>query len=318
MHEKLANILSHNYSMGNRTRELYDECLARLSLADVRWKTAEQAARMVAHTEGLKPTTQNVYIAACLKDGVEPEAEKLLKEQQATNHKLINATYDISALTDEQKRNWVAWSKLGELRDSLENYSNRTDMYRHLLLTLFTKFAPQRNEYADCKVVTRLGHVDSKGNFYVREGGQLVLQNYKTQKTYGRRTLSLPKEVVRVIEASLGRYPRQWLLETSRGTPWSRNMLSQFLRKRYVGMTLGSCLLRKIAKTTWEQQGCGGSHLLALSMGHAPATATRYYDQNNRADVSHNALGLGLGRSDNSGGGSCLDEKKEEENPGVP
>lgn len=38
----------------------------------------------------------------------------------------------------------------------------------------------------------------------------------------------------------------------------------------------------------WEQQGCGGSHLLALSIMHAPATATKYWDQNNWADVSHN------------------------------
>ena len=298
--------------MGERTKELYDECLTRLALADVHWRTGVQARQMLAHTEGLKPTTQNVYISACLKDGVDAEAEQILKAQQQSNHKLINASYDMSALTKEQKQNWVAWSKLGELRDSLANYSNRADMYKHLLLTLFTKFAPQRNEYADCKVVTQLKDVDSKGNFYVREGGQLVLQNYKTQKTYGRRTLNLSSEVTAVVEDSLERYPRQWLLETSKGGPWSRNMLSQFLRKRYQGMTLGSCLLRKIAKTTWEQQGCGGSHLLALSMGHAPATATRYYDENNRADVSHNSLGLGLGQeSDNSGCGPLCDEKKE-------
>ena len=32
--------------------------------------------------------------------------------------------------------------------------------------------------------------------------------------------------------------------------------------------------------------------LLALSLAHAPATATKYWDQSNWADVSHNPLGL--------------------------
>lgn len=266
--------------------------------------------------ENYKPSTINVYLTAIIVylKSCDPVNMKLLNQYHdihEQNHAVISQSYKRSAFTDSQQINKVTWDDLVKHRDSLKEYlHDKNSIYSYLLLCLNTKIPPKRNDWADVLVMGE-GHSDVENyvndhrsitaNFYVLDKKQLVLNNYKTKKTYGTKRVTIPDELHDDIVTSmtrLGTLPSPQtcrpLFQHEDGRRWSRNYMSQFFRNIMPGSNLGVSLLRKIVKTTWMERGIGQIDELAHAMDHSARAAHAYYDDNTRQSAQDNTMGIYL------------------------
>lgn len=273
--------LYNNGERSQSTVKVYTDAMLRLRRMGVNMHNAEEAMDLLQAM--YKPTTQNVYVTAiiCYIKATEPVDRALLSkftEALQANQKQIESNYDLTALTETQQKNKVTWDDLVSLRDSLQDSWGREDVYKYLLLCLYTKIPPKRNDWADVWITEQQGLIDMsaqfKYNWYNVATQELVLNRYKTAKTYGTKVIKLPDDLHRDILLSCDKLKLlendpQPLFVHADGKAWSRNYMSQFWRKVVPGKPLGVSLIRKIAKTTWMEKGIGASDKLAWAMDHS-------------------------------------------------
>lgn len=293
-----------------RTLELYKDCLHRLIRLGVDIRDPDLVIAWLAQ-QGYKQTTQNNYLSSIIAylKGTEGEKDPLTRTYQkllVDGIEGVRAQYDLSAFTDAQQAHTekVDWESIRAYRNQLERQiksftpdsMDRKVVQSHLLLSLYTKQPPKRNDWADVMLLSvPRRQYDKEANYYVRSEGTLILSKYKTAKTYGQQRIRVPDEIQADIERAMDLLrPKKYMLEHASGEPWSRNYMSQYFRRLMPGVTLGTCLLRKLVKTEWSKAGLGGSDRLAKAMDHAAGTASHYYDQNQRASVEDNVLGIAL------------------------
>lgn len=293
-----------------RTLQLYKDCLHRLIRSGVDVQDPELVQAWL-EVQGYKQTTCNNYLSSVIAylKGVNGEKDPLTRTYQkllVDGIEGVRAQYDRSAFTDAQLAHTekVDWAAIRAYRDQLERQiksftpdsMDRKVVQSHLLLSLYTKQPPKRNDWAEVMVLSQpRRQYDKEANYYIQSEGTLILSRYKTARTYGQQRIRVPAEIQVDIERAIELLkPRKYLFEQASGEPWSRNYMSQYFRRLMPGVTLGTCLLRKIVKTEWSKAGMGGSDRLAKAMDHAPGTASHYYDQNQRASVIDNPLGIAL------------------------
>jgi hypothetical protein len=291
-----------------RTLQLYKECLHRLLRMGI---DLEEPEAVMIWLGQYKQTTQNTYLSAIIgyHKGVEGEKHPLVKQYQkllVEGIEGVRAQYDRSAFTEAQLEHTanVDWDAIRTYRDQLERQiksftpdsMDRRVVQSHLLLSLYTKQPPTRNDWVDVILLDEPRRLyDKEANYYVKPEGTLILSKYKTARTYGQKRIRVPDEIQADIERAVELLrPTKYLFEHQTGIQWSRNYLSQYFRRLMPGCTLGTCLLRKLVKTEWSKAGMGGADKLAQAMDHGTGTASHYYDQNQRASIENNPLGIAM------------------------
>lgn len=147
-----------------------------------------------------------------------------------------------------------------------EKIKNKTDISNsdRELLTTFTLFhlllrCPTRNDMAGMILTTpnefKKIHEDirTNTNYLIKrkDGFQIELNEYKTDKTYGRVLIPVPKEVVKVLRMfirSTNKRTGDVLFTSSINKPLSRNGISQLLlktSKKYMGKAVSTTMMRK-------------------------------------------------------------------------
>jgi hypothetical protein len=297
------------FNDGNRSQttvKVYTDAMLRLRKMGVNMHDADETMDLLKAM--YKPTTQNVYVTAiiCYIKATEPVDKQLLNkftEALQANQKQIENNYDLTALTEAQQANKVTWDELVSLRDSLQDCWAREDVYKYLLLCLYTKIPPKRNDWADVWITGQQALInmsaEMKYNWYNVATQELILNRYKTAKTYGCKVIKIPDDLHRDILLSCDKLKLlendpQPLFVHADGKSWSRNYMSQFWRRVMPGKALGVSLIRKIAKTTWMERGLGQSDRLAWGMDHSTKASARYYDDNARQPADDNCMGIYL------------------------
>lgn len=156
--------------------------------------------------------------------------------------RLLNMDSRQNKMNDKQKKNYVAWSeiklKVSELqRDDPFSKGLRHAM-KYLLLVVITDVTPKRADFGALRIYYDADPDVQKQNYIVvntqRNAAYIVLQNYKTSKTFMRHEEDLKPETVRVIKQSLRRYPREYLFIDSRSRPYLRDAsYSEFVRNTF-------------------------------------------------------------------------------------
>jgi hypothetical protein len=298
------------YNNGERSKstvKVYTDAMLRLRRMGINMHDADETMDLLKAL--YKPTTQNVYVTAiiCYIKATEPVDKALLgkfTKALQSNQAQIENGYDLTALTEAQQANKVTWDELISHRDSLQDCWGRHDVYKYLLLCLYTKIPPKRNDWADVWLTEQQALIDmsadQKYNWYNVRTQELVLNRYKTAKTYGSKVIKMPDDLHKDILLScdklklLENNDPQPLFIHQDGKPWSRNYMSQFWRRVMPGKALGVSLIRKIAKTTWMENGIGQSDRLAWAMDHSVVASHRYYDNNARQSADDNCMGIHL------------------------
>ena len=303
----LESMLNAHKKRGKDTVKSMVTTLRQLREADVDLYDFDE---FEAFTEHLAVSTQAKYCSHAFsylqaKDKKDPIA-LLYKKRMNLLLAKINLAYEGNAFTDlqQEKLTHVNWETLVSKRNGLAaearaHPTDRAKMYRHLILCLYTQLPPQRADFGEVKFVSQ--HEASqrgRGNCYVKSDDKkdyIVLRDYKTAATYGRRVLPLPHDLVGVVRDSLQRFPRAYLVAAAGDpqAPAGKAAVARWLGGVLKEARLGCNLLRKIVTTEFNKRGEPGAAELTKRMAHRSETSALCYN-NHRPNYSKNSMGIHL------------------------
>tara|TARA_S200002703_G_C3770252_1_gene237146 strand:- start:269 stop:1261 length:993 start_codon:yes stop_codon:yes gene_type:complete len=230
-----------------------------------------------------------------LKIDLQREYEELQKtnvisEKQAQNFAQVDEIQEmLKKMEDELKTRKV--------KDGVENDSQlQNTLTCHLIYSILQKY-PFRNDLAGMKIITKtafnkLDDEERKSNNYmINQKGKLtfVLNDYKTNRTYGEKKFDIDKETEKVIRRYLkilNKKSGDVLLTSSTDFPISRNYMSQMLMKcskRYMGKSVSTTMVRKAVASDKFVDKNEEQKELADIMAHDVGTQNKVYVKKTRS-----------------------------------
>jgi hypothetical protein len=171
---------------------------------------------------------------------------------------------DSTQKTPRQEENWLHWDVVkaheNRLRKEAEEISRKeltssdwNIMLSFMVLSLYTQFAPRRNQdYQFMKVVKTASQANNQDfNYYIMDDHRFVFNKYKTAKAHGEQTFVIPDELVNSINLYLSKHPANKkkpfdFLVNFDGSPLqSVNSITRILN-RIFGKNVGATMLRHI------------------------------------------------------------------------
>ena len=175
---------------------------------------------------------------------------------------------DTSEKTTKQEENWLTWDEVKkrytELKDATANIKKPStdDLLSLLVLGLYVEVPPRRNQdYLHMKVIktradkfaTPLNTFKDDNFLVIRKGVpvEFVFNKYKTSKTYGTQTISIPTELSEIIKRYVKAHPENkskefHLLVGADGTHITADNSITRILNRVFGKNVGSSMLRHI------------------------------------------------------------------------
>ena len=224
----------------------------------------------------------------------------ILYERIADYKKFI----DSQQKTKKQEENWLDWPEVIKVLNKLNkeitdkgirkkdnpNKKEKDLLQQHLILSLYTLQAPVRSSpYADTKVITqkaykKLGEKQEEAHNWLVVGSRqkmFVINQYKTSKAYGKRTIKVSNKLNRILNAWLRIHKDEYLLTKQNGTKMTSNNITKSLNKifkRYGKGNISSSMLRHIF-LSYEMKDDSArlkKQKLAEDMGHSVSTQEDY------------------------------------------
>ncbi len=169
--------------------------------------------------------------------------------------KLQEAKIKRSEPEDKQVEKYTSYEEIEEKYQQLKKRGYH-DTERHsmqfLLISIIVNLRPKRADLGAIKIYRDTDPRKTDENYVVlRKKGSsyLVMNLYKTSKYHQTVEEDLPDGLVRDIEVSLSRWPREHLFRKDDGLPMSNNTYSAFVKKTFedfFGRATGVSLLRHI------------------------------------------------------------------------
>lgn len=156
--------------------------------------------------------------------------------------------------TENQKENWVSQDELTNLYDDLKKTANilykkpklsptdYQDIQNFIIISLFNgEYIPPRRakDYTNFKIK----NIDKQTDNYINKN-ELIFNSYKTAKTYGQQSVTMPKELKSILNKWLKINPTEYLLFDITNKPLSNVKLNQRLNKIF-GKKAGVNQMRK-------------------------------------------------------------------------
>lgn len=219
------------------------------------------------HSSGLKEREQENY--------------KRWYEAFATVHGVIEDRYKRNEPTQKQKDIYVPFPEIIKLRDTLPRGS-----YERLLLAFYTYLPPLRCDFNRIYIHRGDRNADSlEPNYITYYGnercGNLVLNEYKTQKGKNSYEKGMPQELCDELATSLEKNPRDWLFIDKNNKPftaksytqWANRVLARVLGKR---MTVSMLRHSFINSLDFNTLTVAEKEEIAKDMAHTVGTQDRY------------------------------------------
>lgn len=195
--------------------------------------------------------------------------------------------YNFSRKTDDakiyqkpnkkEKRLFRPWDEIIELRSQLrEKYKKiktKKAFYNYYILSLFTYLPPIRpQELCSCKIRKKIKD-DADFNYYCTSKNLLCINNYKTVKSIGKRIISVPEKLHKLIINNGSNY----LIPTPNGMKQQNPSALSVYFKRLTGFN--PVLLRKIFISYIMDKGISPDEKkrIANIMGHSVSTQVLIY-----------------------------------------
>jgi hypothetical protein len=177
--------------------------------------------------------------------------------------------------SEPEQKQVEKYTSFEEIEAKYKDLKKRTfhDTERHsmqfLLLSILVHIRPKRADLGSIKIYRDKDPRKTDENYIIlRKTGTsyLVMNMYKTSQYYQTVEEDLPEGLVRDIETSIQRWPREYLFRKDDGEPMSNNTYSVFVKttfQDFFGRATGVSLLRHIYITeklnfddmTLEEQG---------------------------------------------------------------
>jgi hypothetical protein len=164
-------------------------------------------------------------------------------------------------------------------------HSKYTESRDKVILTICAHVFAKRSEWGTLRIVKREQALAPGDNGMVVNARlcRLVLDNYKTHKTYGRYTEDMPAVVEAVIRESLRKFPRSYLIQRSKSErPVSNKDYSDLLVdtfRKYLGKHINVDRLRRMwvtQRVDYNAMTIAETNEIARRMLHSPREQRRY------------------------------------------
>jgi len=196
------------------------------------------------HIEPKSYSARKIILSAILKkspaDWIREEIKKNIKEDLLLRIK--------RPPTDKENENYMEWEDIIKLREELkQNKKTSRDEMKYLALCMFTYIPPLRSQcFYNCYINE---DVDGSNKLCLKTK-TLVLNEYKTKKAYGQKILTLPPELVEIVENWYALNGKQKLLFfNKKNEMFTESTFANFMYSVF-GRKISSSMLRKIYITT--------------------------------------------------------------------
>lgn len=131
-------------------------------------------------------------------------------------HREADLRYETLEATERQIKAHVPWDEIIKIRDKLDK-----DSIEYLLLCLYTMIPPARADFNKVRIYKEKDRIinEKEDASYLRiegKGKMILVHNEFKSSDYHKYVKELPLELVEVIEKSLKRHPRDYLIVSPR------------------------------------------------------------------------------------------------------
>jgi len=248
------------------------------------------------HTRKNKINTVVIYLQAstCKLSVIKKYQDEIVKLSQE-----ITSNYNKNTKSESQVKNWLSLNELTEFKNNLlldlpkkfTSFDDYKKLMKYLILETHLEL-PLRNDLVDAQIYLEkdFGKIEEVNtcNYLVLGGkrGYLVLNNYKTSGTYGRKKLELSSELFKIwkkfykiiMENSTNRY----IFIKEDKSKMSRNEFTKFFGSIFKSLNkqISSTMIRHIIiseKFPIKQNEMEDRQELANIMGHSVNEAQQVY-----------------------------------------
>jgi len=170
-----------------------------------------------------------------------------------------NANKQLKSEKDE--KNWITKAEIDERLKELEKQISTMDMnnlnrfdkdiiQQHLVVSLYIgeHIPPMRNDYAGMRISNEDLETD---NYINMETKQIILNQYKTDKTYGRKTINIPPYIHGLMKRWLKYNESGYLLVNIQAfDAMTKNGLTKYIYKIFKPRNVSTTILRKVYLST--------------------------------------------------------------------
>lgn len=197
---------------------------------------------------------------------------KQLKDEIADMENVMN-----NKPSEKQKEALISFKEIESIRNKLEDGSDGK-----LLISLYTMIPPLRADFDKVKISD-----ETKGNYINLNKKILVLNEYKTDKVYGKKIIKLPNNLMKQINISLEKKPRDYLFSKLDGTTFNSNSWTVYanrLLKKLINPKFSLTMFRHIyisrPDLNISDKTLKNKKEVADSMGHSVETQSKYLWKN--------------------------------------
>ena len=216
------------------------------------------------------------YIIHCVALDKQAEYKPQWIALQKKNQEPIQERYLSQEMTERQKGNAITWEDLMAARKAHPD---------NLLLGFYTYLPPVRADYNAVHLLKPTDPVPKDGNYIVLGTDyKVVLQEFKTAKTYKTIEHRLPEPLKKILENSLKESPRKYLFTLQSGEPMSPSTFSGWAKKQLTKLIGKNTNLTAIRHAFVHNLDYNGPlrQLKAVtdSMGHSIKSSITYKQKN--------------------------------------
>lgn len=177
---------------------------------------------------------------------------KKYRELMLNDIKDYNQEISKQEKTESQTENWVTQDEVETMFNDFKKNSNviykkenKTNndlqvLQNFIILALFTLIQPRRSkDYVDFKIK----NIDKEKDNYM-DKGKFVFNSYKTSKTYGKQEITIPKELITIMNKWIKINPTDYLLFDVNMNPLSSVKLNQRFNRMFNGKKVAVNALR--------------------------------------------------------------------------
>ena len=265
---KNNSIMTYINNLKRICRELNNNDKKDCYLGNLKWLNDYDAVMKTIDDEPLN-TRKNrlIAIVVALKA---TDADKDLIEKYTNDMTKLAEKSDArdkeQKLNDKQKANWVDYNELIKLIETLFDRIKEQGLLQkekltrkeytlfqdYLILRTYLTFT-WRNDFAQMKVISSEKDDDGKDNFLLLKNGtpdKFILNQYKTDRKYGKKSVDIPDKLAKVIKKFLKYNTSGYFLTLQDGiramTPNGITKAFNRLFQNELGKTISTSLLRHI------------------------------------------------------------------------
>lgn len=236
-----------------------------------------------------RKSTYNILVVFLKSLGIDDQRTKKYGEYRDKLIEKYNKKGEDNIKNKKQSENWISKKKLEDLLSKLKKESvdiygkksiNNKDKHilkQYILLLIHLKY-PLRNDLGNVKVISNIDDINKKDNFIFKD--TIILNQYKTSKTYGQLRIKLTKDIYSQVQKYLNFLKPKYLIEDGFNKTHTNSQgiyqIFKSLFKKEFNKNISTTMLRHVIPTEDLGEYLKKSKKLAKDMGHSRDTQSKY------------------------------------------